>query len=77
MASGRGAHDDKVTFYCNTDELVRLQNAVTALRARGVRVDRGRFIREALAYVLDLDELDWGTFEERLAQPLMNLSIDS
>jgi hypothetical protein len=76
LASGRQGHDDKVTVYINTDELVRLQNEITALRAKGIKVDRGRFIRQALADVLDLDQAGKEAFAARLAQPSMNQLFD-
>jgi hypothetical protein len=55
--SGRERHDEKITVYVSADELLDLEHARLTLRAdHGVAVDRGRIVREALAYVLaDLD----------------------
>jgi hypothetical protein len=51
--SGRQRHDEKITVYVSADELVDLERARLALRAdHGIAVDRGRIVREALAYVL-------------------------
>ncbi len=47
-------HDEKVTFYCTSDELMDLERARLKLRAdHGVAADRGRIVRAALAYVLE------------------------
>jgi len=55
--SGRVRHDEKITVYVSSDELVALEQARLTLRARhGMAVDRGRIVREAIAAVLvDLD----------------------
>ena len=55
--SGRVRHDEKITVYVSSDELVALEQARLTLRAEhGMAVDRGRIVREALAVVLaDLD----------------------
>ena len=54
--SGRQRHEEKVTFYCDRDELLALERARLALREHGISSDRGRIVREALSYVLaDLD----------------------
>jgi hypothetical protein len=51
--SGRERHEEKITVYCSEDELVALETARLALRARhGLAVDRGRIVREAVAVVL-------------------------
>jgi hypothetical protein len=57
-SSGRQRHDEKITVYVSAEELVHLERARIALRAdHGIAVDRGRIVREALAYLLaDLDE---------------------
>jgi hypothetical protein len=57
-ASGRTSHEEKVTVYCSTAELLSIEWARLALRAdHGLSVDRGRLIREAVALVLaDLSE---------------------
>lgn len=55
--SGRERHDEKITVYVSADELMDLEHARLTLRGEhGVVVDRGRIVREALAFVLaDLD----------------------
>jgi hypothetical protein len=51
--SGRERHAEKITVYCSADELLALEAARLALRAKhGLAVDRGRIVREALAVVL-------------------------
>ena len=56
--SGRVKHDEKMTVYVTSDELLDLEHARLALRRdHGLAVDRGRMVREAVALVLaDLDE---------------------
>jgi len=68
-ATDRQRHAEKITVYCNTDLVVALSDALNALRRKSVKVDRGRFIREAVAYVLDLDAEGKAAFVERLARP--------
>ena len=54
--SGRIRHDEKITVYVSTEELLALENARLQLRAQGVAADRGRIVREAIAIALaDLD----------------------
>lgn len=54
--SGRVRHDEKITVYVSTEELLALENARLQLRAQGVAADRGRIVREAIAIALaDLD----------------------
>lgn len=55
--SGRERHDEKITVYVSAEELMELEHARLTLRGDyGVVVDRGRIVREALAFVLaDLD----------------------
>jgi hypothetical protein len=56
QASGREAHPQKITVYLSADELLDLERARVTLRARGLSVDRGRMVREAIAALLaDLD----------------------
>ena len=51
--SGRVRHDEKMTVYVTSDELLDLEHARLALRGdHGLPVDRGRVVREALAVVL-------------------------
>ena len=56
--SGRVRHDEKMTVYVTSDELLHLEQARLVLRAtHGFAVDRGRMVREALAIVLaDFEE---------------------
>jgi hypothetical protein len=55
--TGRERHDEKITVYVSSDELIDLEHARLALRGEfGLAVDRGRIVREAIALVLaDLD----------------------
>ena len=51
--SGRVRHDEKITVYVSSDELLALEQARLDLRARhGVAVDRGRIVREAISALL-------------------------
>jgi hypothetical protein len=51
--SGRVKHDEKMTVYVTSEELLELEHARLSLRSRhGLVVDRGRLVREALALVL-------------------------
>lgn len=51
--SGRQRHDEKITVYLSSDELVALDEAKGALyRDQGIKVDRGRIVREAVAVVV-------------------------
>ncbi len=51
--SGRVRHDEKMTVYVTSDELLDLEHARLSLRrAQGLAVDRGRLVREAVALVL-------------------------
>jgi hypothetical protein len=56
--SGRVRHDEKITVYVSSDELLELERARLQLRAdHGMAVDRGRIVREALALAMgDLAE---------------------
>jgi hypothetical protein len=56
-ASGRVKHDEKMTVYVTAAELLSVEQARLELRAQlGRSVDRGRFVRAALAVALaDLD----------------------
>jgi hypothetical protein len=58
IASGRIRHDEKMTVYVTSDELLDIEHARLALRSvHGLVVDRGRLVREAIALVLaDLDK---------------------
>jgi hypothetical protein len=51
--SGRVRHDEKMTVYVTSDELLDLEHARLSLRrAQGLAVDRGRLVREAVALIL-------------------------
>lgn len=53
MPSGRVRHDEKMTIYVTSDELLDIEHArLTLRRSIGVAVDRGRLVREAVALVL-------------------------
>jgi hypothetical protein len=70
-ASGREAHSQKITVYLSAEELVDLERARVTLRARGLSVDRGRMVREAIAVLLaDLDAgVESSTLARRLREP--------
>lgn len=47
-------HDEKITFYCTSEDLMELERARLSLRAdHGVAADRGRIVRAALTYILE------------------------
>ena len=51
--SGRVRHDEKMTVYVTSDELLDIEHArLTLRRDHGLAVDRGRLVREAVALVL-------------------------
>jgi hypothetical protein len=57
--SGRVRHDEKMTIYVTSDELVDIEGARLALRrTHGLAVDRGRLVREALSIALADFELN-------------------
>ncbi len=69
--SGRVRHDEKITVYFSTAELVALEQARLTIRAEyGVNVDRGRLVREAVAMlVADLAaQQDSSAIVQRLQQ---------
>jgi hypothetical protein len=67
-ASGRETHSQKITVYLSADELLDLERARLTLRARGMVVDRGRLVREAIAALLA--DLDAGVESSLLARRL-------
>lgn len=70
--TGRMRHDEKITVYVSSDELLDLERARLSLRAEhGMAVDRGRIVREALALVIaDLAERGADSdLVRRLSQP--------
>ncbi len=51
--SGRVRHDEKMTIYVTSDELLEIEHARLSLRrTHGLAVDRGRLVREAVAIAL-------------------------
>ncbi len=58
LASGRVRHDQKITVYFSSEELFALEDAtLLCKRAHGLKVDRGRLVRSAVALALaDLAE---------------------
>jgi hypothetical protein len=47
-------HEEKVTFYCTSADLMALERARLTLRAdHGIAADRGRIVRASLAYILE------------------------
>jgi hypothetical protein len=70
--SGRVRHDEKITVYVSSDELVALEQARLTLRAEhGMAVDRGRIVREAIAAVIADLQSQGGSSElvRRLSKP--------
>lgn len=57
-STGRERHDEKITVYVSSQELLDLEATRLALRAHhGLAVDRGRIVREAIAMALaELEE---------------------
>ena len=68
QASGRETHSQKITVYLSAEELLDLERARLTLRARGLNVDRGRMVREAIALLLA--DLDAGVESSMLARRL-------
>lgn len=67
--TGRIRHEEKITVYVSSEELVALEQLRLTLRARhGVAVDRGRIVRAAIADAL-ADVADQGG-QARLIQRL-------
>ena len=47
-------HDEKVTFYCTSEDLMALERTRLRLRSEyGRSADRGKIVRAALSYVLE------------------------
>jgi hypothetical protein len=74
QASGREAHPHKITVYLSEKEFLDLERARLALLARGIGVDRGRLVREAIAIVLADMEAgpDTSVIVRRLAGPAID-----
>jgi hypothetical protein len=68
QASGREAHSQKITVYLSADEFLDLERARLSLRIRGIRVDRGRLVREAIAVLMA--DLEAGIDASLIAQRL-------
>ncbi|CAI9408149.1 hypothetical protein [Aestuariimicrobium sp. T2.26MG-19.2B] len=51
-ATGRVRHDEKITVYVSSDELIALEQARLTLRQQGVVADRGKIVRTAIAMAL-------------------------
>ena len=50
QVSGRVRHDEKITVYVSSEELLALEQTRLTLRAgHGIAVDRGRIVRAAIA----------------------------
>jgi hypothetical protein len=59
--SGRVKHDEKMTVYVTSDELLELEHArLTLRRNNAIVADRGRIVREAIAMVLEDLEANGG-----------------
>jgi hypothetical protein len=58
--SGRIKHDEKMTVYVTSDELLEIEHARLALRSKhGLAVDRGRLVRVAISLALaEFEEAD-------------------
>ncbi len=53
QGTGRVRHEEKITVYVSSDELLALEQARLVLRARhGVAVDRGRIVRTAISLAM-------------------------
>lgn len=70
--TGRVRHDEKITVYVSSDELLALEHLRLQLRAEhGLAVDRGRIVRAAIASALAAVDADGADSDvvRRLAQP--------
>jgi hypothetical protein len=74
QASGREAHPQKITVYLSAGEYLDLERARLALRARGIGVDRGRLVREAIAIMLA--DLEAGVDASVVAVRLREAALD-
>ena len=53
-SSKRVRHDEKITVYLSSEELLNLEKQRLLIRAEhGINVDRGRLVREAIAMALE------------------------
>ena len=54
---GRVRHDEKITVYVSTEELIALETARLTMRSQGINADRGRIVRASVAMALaDFEE---------------------
>lgn len=54
VSSGRVKHDEKMTVYLTSEELLALEQArLTLKQMLGRKIDRGRIVRAALDYALE------------------------
>ena len=61
VASGRVRHDEKITVYVSSAELIALEQARLRLRAEhGLAVDRGRIVRTAIGLLMADFEAEGG-----------------
>ena len=70
--SGRVRHDEKITVYVSSEELLALERLRLELRAEhGLAVDRGRIVRAAIASALAAIEAEGESADvvRRLAAP--------
>ena len=70
--SGRVKHDEKITVYVSSEELLALERLRLELRAEhGLAVDRGRIVRAAIASALAAIEAEGESADvvRRLAAP--------
>lgn len=66
--TGRVRHEHKITVYFSEEELLALEDANLDLRRHhGIRVDRGRIVRVAVAHALR-DLLERGEASELVAE---------
>jgi hypothetical protein len=69
--SGRIRHDEKITVYVTSQELLDLERVRLALRSEhGLAVDRGRIVREAIHLAIESVERDGadGVLVQRLRE---------
>ncbi|HNV11147.1 MAG TPA: hypothetical protein PKN27_07435 [Propionibacteriaceae bacterium] len=52
-ATGRVRHDEKITVYVSSDELMALEEGRLLLRRDGLAADRGRIVRESIALAME------------------------
>jgi hypothetical protein len=79
QASGREAHPQKITVYLSADEFLDLERARLSLHIRGIRVDRGRLVREAIAVLMaDLEAgIDASVIARRLRAVGQSIPADA